>query len=309
MWMRRLRLGWEQGAPSGASPTVPEMTPAAAARSLGRVFDEVASEYDRNRPAYPAELVDRACAVAGIGPGDRVLEVGCGSGQLTRSLVARGLRVTGVEPGGRLLSLAAGHLREAAELELVNARFEDVRLVRGGFRAVFCASAFHWLDPDVSWSKVADALAPGGTLALIQYCGLREPSAELDLQALLQALVRIAPEAAAAWPVYRDLGGLLTGAAERRSNVSDVWAFVGSQDVARAAAARLFGDAEVSAVPAVLEHTAREITQLMSTLSFYALLSPAQRMALERELVALHESLGRPIRSGTVAVLVTAQTL
>ena len=66
--------------------------PGSAARRHGQVFDDVAGEYDRHRPTYPDELVDQACQVAGIGSGDEVLEVGCGSGQLTRALVTREIR-------------------------------------------------------------------------------------------------------------------------------------------------------------------------------------------------------------------------
>ncbi len=125
------------------------MTPApeSAARRYGRVFDEIAAGYDRHRPGYPDELVDQACRVGGIGSGDPVLEVGCGSGQLTRSLAGRGLRVTALEPGTRLIALARQNLDGAGDVEFVNARFEDARLARGRFRAVFCASAFHWADP------------------------------------------------------------------------------------------------------------------------------------------------------------------
>ncbi len=74
------------------------MSTGAEARSYGTVFNEVAGEYDRHRPNYPDALVDRACEVAGIGPGVPVLEIGCGTGQLTRSLLDRGLRVTAVDP-------------------------------------------------------------------------------------------------------------------------------------------------------------------------------------------------------------------
>ena len=49
-------------------------------RQHGKLFDQVAAEYDRRRPSYPDELVDRACRAAGLTDGDRVLEVGCGTG-------------------------------------------------------------------------------------------------------------------------------------------------------------------------------------------------------------------------------------
>lgn len=52
-------------------------------RSYGATFDMIAVEYDRNRPTYPDELVDRSCAAGGLTAGDRVLEIGCGTGQLT----------------------------------------------------------------------------------------------------------------------------------------------------------------------------------------------------------------------------------
>src|SRR5580658_384251 len=154
--------------------------PESTARRYGRVFDEVAAEYDRHRPAYPDKLIDQACRVAGIGPGDHVLEVGCGSGQLTRGLAARGLHVTALEPGPSLIALARQNLEGAGEVEFVNARFEEATLTHAHFRAVFSASAFHWIDPEAGWQKAADVLAPGGTLALVQYCGIEEPRSKPD---------------------------------------------------------------------------------------------------------------------------------
>src|SRR3974377_887773 len=115
------------------------------ARRYGKVFDEIAAEYDRRRPTYPDELVDQACQVAGIGSGEHVLEVGGGSGQLTRSLGARGLHVTALEPGKNLMALARQNLEGAGEVEFVNAQFEDALLPRERFKAVFSASAFHWV--------------------------------------------------------------------------------------------------------------------------------------------------------------------
>src|SRR5271154_1858364 len=94
--------------------------PESTARGYGKVFDEIAAEYDRHRPAYPDELVDQACRGAGIGSGDHVLELGCGAGPLTRSLVARGLHVTALDPGPSLIALARQNPVGAGEVEFVN---------------------------------------------------------------------------------------------------------------------------------------------------------------------------------------------
>jgi ubiquinone/menaquinone biosynthesis C-methylase UbiE len=281
--------------------------PGSTARRYGKVFDEVAAEYDRHRPTYPDELVDQACHVAGIGSGDHVLEVGCGSGQLTRGLLARGLHVTAVEPGKSLLALARQNLEGAGEVKFVNAQFEDALLPREQFQAVFSASAFHWVDPEVSWQKAADVLVPGGTLALVQYCGLEEPRSKEDQVASLAAIRKVAPDVAANWPAYRDLDGTLAGMEQRRGNVSEVWAWFGSYDIGQDYARRLFGDVQVAVMPKLVEHSPDELTALLRTMSFYARISPDQRRGLEREYQAIYERLGRPIRASTVAALVTAR--
>src|SRR5580658_2951316 len=283
--------------------------PEATARRYGKVFDEIAAEYDRHRPTYPDELIDQACRVAGIGSGDHVLEVGCGSGQLTRGLVTRGLHVTALEPGKSLIALARQNLEGAGEVEFVNAQFEDALLPREHFKAVFSASAFHWIDPEVSWQKAADVLAPGGTLALVQYCGLEEERTKQDQDAVFAALRKIVPDVAANWPVYRDLDATLAGMEQRRGNVSEVWAWLGSYDIGQAYAGRLFGDVQVAVMPKLIEQTPDQVNAVIRTMSFYARLSPAQRHALEREYEAIYERLGRPIRASTVTALVTAPRL
>jgi ubiquinone/menaquinone biosynthesis C-methylase UbiE len=281
--------------------------PGSTARRYGKVFDEIAAEYDRHRPAYPDELVDQACRTAGIGSGDHVLEVGCGSGQLTRGLVARGLRVTALEPGKSLVALARQNLQGAGDVEFVNAQFEDALLPREQFQAVFSASAFHWIDPKVSWQKTADVLVSGGTLALVQYFGLEEPRSKRDQEAVLAAMRKVAPDIAASWPAYRDLDATLAGIEQRCGNVSEAWAWLGSYDIGQDCAGRLFGDFQVAVMPKLVQHTPDEMNSLVRTMSFYARLSPGQRQALEREYEAIYERLGRPIRASMVSALVTAR--
>jgi len=125
------------------------MTDRSPARNDAEVFNHIAAEYDCNRPAYPDALVDHACRVACIGAGDRVLEIGCGTGQLTRSLLVRGVRVTALEPGDQLIAIAAEKLKDAGDVEFVNVRLEDMRLPRERYQAVFSASAIHCADPDL----------------------------------------------------------------------------------------------------------------------------------------------------------------
>jgi hypothetical protein len=283
------------------------MSCGAEARRYGEVFNEVAEEYDRHRPTYPDALIDRACEVGGLGCGATVLEIGCGTGQLTRSLLARGLRVTVIEPGERLIARARDQLDNAGEVEFINRRLEDAPLAHAHYSAAFSGSAIHWVDPDVSWRKTAEALVDGGTLALVSYFGLEEPRSGGDQQALRAAMARVAPGLAADWPTYHDLDGTLGGVNERRGNVSDVWAWLGSYELARGYAAELFDDTQVVAVPTLQEHTADAFNALLGTMSFWAQLSPRQRDALCAENRALHQRLGRPIRSSTVACLVTAR--
>jgi len=274
-------------------------------RSNGLVFDEVAEAYDRYRPTYPDVLVDRACE--GIAPGAAVLEIGCGTGQLTRSLLARGLRVTAVEPGRQLIVRAGDQLNGAGDVQFVNARLEDASLPRARYSAVFSASAIHWIDPNVSWRKAADALVDGGSLALISYFGLDDPRSADDQQALRAAMRTIAPERAADWPAYRDLAGTLAGVAARRQNLSEAWAWLGGYEIARGYAADLFDDAHLVTVSTQLEHTAEELNALLGTMSFWAGLSPRQRDALMAENQSFHQRLGRPIRSSAVACLLLAR--
>jgi SAM-dependent methyltransferase len=283
------------------------MSSAVDARSYGSVFDEVAEDYDRHRPGYPDVLIDRACEVAGIGAGAAVLEIGCGTGQLTRSLLARGLRVTAVEPGGRLIARARDQLHGLGDARFVNASLEDASLPHAEYSAVFSASAIHWIDPDASWRVAADALVDGGILALISYFGLDDARTADDQQALRAAMAAVAPEVADEWPTYRDLDSTLAGVAARRSNVSEAWAWLGAYEVARGYAADLFDDAQIAVVRRRVEHTADELNALLGTMSFWARLSPGQRDALAVENRRLHQRLGRPIRSSIVACLVVAR--
>jgi SAM-dependent methyltransferase len=96
-----------------------------------------------------------------------VLEIGCGTGQATVALAERGFGVVAVELGPALAAVARRNLAQFPSVEVVVAAFEDWPLPIQGFDLVLAATAFHWLDPAVRVNRMADALRPGGALAII----------------------------------------------------------------------------------------------------------------------------------------------
>lgn len=134
---------------------------------LRRTFDSAAERYHRARPGYPPAVFEDIATLGGLGPDSRVLEIGCGTGQATIPLAQRDYRVLAVELGPKLAAVARRELAPYPKVEVVVADFETWQLPAEPFDAVVCATAFHWIDPEVRVAKAADALRSGGTLAII----------------------------------------------------------------------------------------------------------------------------------------------
>jgi SAM-dependent methyltransferase len=124
------------------------------------VFAEVADAYERARPGYPDEVVRW---LVGEEPRD-VVDLGAGTGKLTRALVRNGHRVTAIEPLPAMLEHLAeqapgafGMLGSAEVLPLPDA-YADV---------VTCAQSFHWFDRATALPEIARVLRSGGHLALV----------------------------------------------------------------------------------------------------------------------------------------------
>jgi SAM-dependent methyltransferase len=131
-------------------------------------FDEVAELYDRARPRYPAPLIEDLVAMAGLQPGSRVLEIGCGTGQLTVPLAERGAVVLAVELGPRLAEVARRRTAGFDGVEVVVADFEQWPLPGEPFDLVVAATSFHWLDPRTRVAKCGAACGSDGALAIIE---------------------------------------------------------------------------------------------------------------------------------------------
>ena len=130
---------------------------------LRRTFDRAAERYDRVRPDYPEALFDDLAALAGLTPGDHLIEVGCATGKATRPLARRGFRITCVELGADLAEAARRNLAGMG-VEVVRAQFEEWQPGER-FSLVYAATAWHWIDPGVRYRRAWRALRPGGHLA------------------------------------------------------------------------------------------------------------------------------------------------
>jgi SAM-dependent methyltransferase len=130
-------------------------------------FDGAAELYDRVRPRYPEALFETLIERTGLRPGDRVLEIGAGTGIATLPLARRGLAVTAIEVGGNLAAIASARLAEHRQVEVINVDFETWQPpALSAFDAVVAATSWHWIEPSVGYRKVASCLRPGGHFAV-----------------------------------------------------------------------------------------------------------------------------------------------
>ncbi|GAB2617794.1 methyltransferase type 11 [Paractinoplanes abujensis] len=135
--------------------------------TLRTTFGQDAELYDRFRPAYPPRLFTDLDALADLGPHTRVLEIGCGTGQATLPLARRGCQVVAMDLSPDMAARARRNLAQFPNVTVVAAAFEDWPPPDGPFDVVLSATAFHWLDPGLRMSKVADLLRPGGSLGIV----------------------------------------------------------------------------------------------------------------------------------------------
>lgn len=142
----------------------------------------MAESYERRRPSYAPELVAWVVGRLGIGPGTTVVDVGAGTGKLTRQLLPTGARVVAVEP----LDEMRAQLEAAVPgVEALAGSAEELPLPDTSADAITVAAAFHWFDLDRALPELRRVLRPGSGLGIFgQGRDLDDP-----LQAAVQEIV------------------------------------------------------------------------------------------------------------------------
>ncbi|HWG61688.1 MAG TPA: methyltransferase domain-containing protein [Streptosporangiaceae bacterium] len=142
-------------------------------------FGAAAAAYERGRPPYPPQAVDWLLPAGA----SRVLDLGAGTGKLTRQLHSRGLDVIAVEP---LPGMREQLARAVPGVSVRAGTGEDIPLEDASVDAVLVAQAWHWMDTARASAEAARVLRPGGRLGLVW--NLRDERA--DWVAALSRLLR-----------------------------------------------------------------------------------------------------------------------
>jgi SAM-dependent methyltransferase len=143
-----------------------------------RAFGTVAAAYDRGRPGWPEELLDRVPVPAGA----EVLDLAAGTGKLSRLLATRH-RVVAVEPDDSMRALIRG-------VEVLPGTAESIPLAASSVDAVFSGDAFHWFDGPPALAEIVRVLRPGGVLAIaMNEWKAIEPRLPDDARALVRETV------------------------------------------------------------------------------------------------------------------------
>ena len=130
-------------------------------------FQGTAAFYERYRLAFPDRLIRRVVSLAGLNPGDAVLDLGCGSGMLAIPFAKAGMVVTAMDPEPEMLAAT----RKAADAAGVRVTLQqagsfDLTPGMGPFRLVVIGRAFHWMDRAATLTMLDRIVMPGGGVAL-----------------------------------------------------------------------------------------------------------------------------------------------
>lgn len=150
-------------------------------------FGKTAEDYRHHRAGFPPELLDRLSAFGVGGPGQRLLDVGTGTGTLARQFAQRGAVVTGIDPAAPMLAQARALDAEAGvSVTYLEGKAEAVPLPDGSFDAITAGQCWHWFDRPKAAGEMHRLLVPGGRMVITHFDWLPLPG---SLVAATEALI------------------------------------------------------------------------------------------------------------------------
>lgn len=151
--------------------------------AVRRQYDRAAPRFDRRWAGYIRRTLDLLDAHAAVAPGERVLDVGCGTGAFVERLLARtpDQEIIGADVSEGMLAEARRKTASAPAVRFVQADASRLPLPEAAFDVVVSASALHYVpDPGAALVEAARVLAPGGRLVVLDWDRSRWWMALLD---------------------------------------------------------------------------------------------------------------------------------
>jgi SAM-dependent methyltransferase len=136
-------------------------------------FNEAADIYDAVRPSYPGDLFDALFRMLPSEP--EIVEVGPGTGQATKDLLARGASVLAIEIGPAMAARLRANLG-SDRLRVIVGDFEATDIMSAASDAVFSATAYHWIARSAQTDRPAAILRTGGVMAIIDLIQVDSPA-------------------------------------------------------------------------------------------------------------------------------------
>jgi len=132
--------------------------------------DHVAKIYDEIRPSYPIELVNEVVKDLTKDNSTSMLEIGAGTGKATEYFAKTGHGIDCVELGENLANILIQKCRPYSNVDVFVEAFETWEAREGKlYDLIYSAQAFHWIDPNIKYSKCHSLLKPHGKLGLFWY--------------------------------------------------------------------------------------------------------------------------------------------
>jgi SAM-dependent methyltransferase len=135
-------------------------------------FNEAPDIYDKVRPSYPSDLFDTLFKMLPAEP--EIVEVGAGTGQATKDLLARGASVLAIEIGPATAAKLRSNL-PSDRLHVSVGDFEVIEIQRSEADALFSATAYHWVSRQTQTDRPAAILRPGGLVAIVDLIQVDSP--------------------------------------------------------------------------------------------------------------------------------------
>ncbi len=248
-------------------------------------FDKVAKIYDLARPGYPTQLIDDVINMANFPDSGRILDIGTGTGKGTISLAQKGYTIHCIEPGENLIAIAKQYLSIYPQVTFDITTFEDWKLQSTTFDLAISAQAFHWVNREIGFNKVAQALKDKGHIAF--FWNFTSPSDAPVFAALKEAYQKYVPSTSNT----HSISSLI----EKRKN------WINNSN--------LFHNLVIKEYPWSVDFNAEQYLNLLKTQTIYQQFTSEQKQDLSQDVREIINGHGGYLKRPYLSVLFLAQKI